>query len=69
MSSGNTVIKAVKILRVHGVRDQNIILLNLFCTPQAAKLVVETFPDLSVLTSEVNPIAPTHFGQKYFGTD
>ena len=69
MSSGNTVIKAVKILRVHGVRDQNIILLNLFCTPQAAKLITETFPDVSVLTSEVNPIAPTHFGTKYFGTD
>ena len=69
MSSGNTVIKAVKILRDHGVDYRNIIILNLFCTPVAAKVVTETFPDLSILTSEVNPIAPTHFGTKYFGTD
>jgi uracil phosphoribosyltransferase len=69
MSTGNTVIKAVKVLREHGVRDKNIILLNLFCTPQAAQVVVSAFPFITVLTSEVNPVAPNHFGQRYFGTD
>ncbi|KAI1294880.1 Uracil phosphoribosyltransferase -like protein [Halotydeus destructor] len=69
MSTGNTVIKAVRILREHGVKDQNIFLLNLFCTPNAALSIVKTFPLINVLTSEVNPVAPNHFGQKYFGTD
>lgn len=69
MSTGNTVIKAVRVLKEHGVRDQNIILLNLFCTPQAVRSVISAFPLLTVLTSEVNTVAPNHFGQKYFGTD
>jgi len=69
MSTGNTIIKAITVLKDHGVNESNIFLLNLFCTPQAAKLVVKSFPELTILTTEVHPIAPTHFGQKYFGTD
>ncbi|KAH9381897.1 hypothetical protein HPB48_015383 [Haemaphysalis longicornis] len=33
MSTGNTVNKAVQVLKDHGVREDNIFLLNLFCTP------------------------------------
>ena len=69
MSTGNTIIKAINVLREQGVVDQNIKLLNLFCTPQAASAVIRAFPDLTILTSEVNPVAPNHFGQKYFGTE
>ncbi|RWS14275.1 Uracil phosphoribosyltransferase-like protein [Dinothrombium tinctorium] len=69
MSTGNTVVKAVKVLKDHGVKEHNIILLNLFCTPSAATLVTKAFPSMIVLTSEVHPVAPNHFGQKYFGTD
>uniref|UniRef100_A0A182WLH2 Phosphoribosyltransferase domain-containing protein n=1 Tax=Anopheles minimus TaxID=112268 RepID=A0A182WLH2_9DIPT len=50
-------------------RQNSIILSNLFCTPIAARMVVTAFPDLKILTSELHPIAPNHFGQKYFGTD
>lgn len=32
--SGNTVIKAVQVLKDHHVKEENIILLNLFVTPQ-----------------------------------
>ena len=32
--TGNTVVKAVNVLQEHNVNEQNIILLNLFCTPQ-----------------------------------
>jgi flagellar motor component MotA len=32
--SGNTVIKAVHVLKDHYVKEENIILLNLFVTPQ-----------------------------------
>uniref|UniRef100_A0A1B0B705 Uracil phosphoribosyltransferase homolog n=1 Tax=Glossina palpalis gambiensis TaxID=67801 RepID=A0A1B0B705_9MUSC len=66
MSTGNT---AVNVLKEHGVPESSIILSNLFCTPIAAKTVVTAFPKLKILTSELHPVAPNHFGQKYFGTD
>ncbi|CAL1540300.1 unnamed protein product [Lymnaea stagnalis] len=69
MCTGNTVITAVKILQENNVNESNIILLNLFCTPTAAHQLVSEFPGMTILTSEVHPVAPTHFGQKYFGTE
>lgn len=69
MSSGNTVIKAVNVLQEHAVDEENIILLNLFSTPAAARTITSAFPKMHILTSEVHPVAPNHFGQKYFGTD
>ncbi|KAI8130435.1 Uracil phosphoribosyltransferase like protein [Lucilia cuprina] len=69
MSTGNTVLQAVNVLKEHGVPESSIILSNLFCTPMAAKCVVSAFPRLKILTSELHPVAPNHFGQKYFGTD
>ncbi|KAL7634029.1 UNVERIFIED_CONTAM: hypothetical protein RMT77_015351 [Armadillidium vulgare] len=69
MSSGNTVIKAVNILKDHLVNENNIILLNLFSTPMGARSIISAFPNMTILTSEVNSVAPNHFGQKYFGTD
>ncbi|XP_022654250.1 uracil phosphoribosyltransferase homolog isoform X3 [Varroa destructor] len=69
MSTGNTIIKATKVLLEHGVQPDNIILLNLFCTPKAVRCVTKAFPQLTILTTEIHPVAPNHFGQKYFGTD
>ncbi|XP_058054024.1 uracil phosphoribosyltransferase homolog [Anopheles bellator] len=69
MATGNTVIQAVNVLKDHGVKEDSIILSNLFCTPVAARMVVTAFPHLKILTSELNPVAPNHFGQRYFGTD
>lgn len=69
MSTGNTVIKAVAVLKEHNVAEENIILSNLFSTPFAAKAVIQAFPQMTILTSELHHIAPNHFGQKYFGTD
>ncbi|KAG1649298.1 Uracil phosphoribosyltransferase [Nymphon striatum] len=69
MSTGNTVVKSVNVLKEHNVPEKNIILLNLFCTRQGAKVIEKTFPDMTVLTSEIHSVAPNHFGQKYFGTD
>lgn len=61
--------KAVNVLKEHGVLESSIILSNLFCTPMAAKTIIAAFPDLKILTSELHPVAPNHFGQRYFGTD
>ncbi|XP_017785233.1 PREDICTED: uracil phosphoribosyltransferase homolog [Nicrophorus vespilloides] len=69
MSTGNTVTQAVKVLKEHGVKEDCIILSNLFCTPAAVQIVTDSFPKMKILTSEVHPVAPNHFGQKYFGTD
>ena len=69
MSTGNTCVKAIEVLKENGVQEKNIVLLNLFSTPQAASVVVAAFPSMMVLTTEVHPVAPNHFGQKYFGTD
>ncbi|KAG7329043.1 hypothetical protein KOW79_007217 [Hemibagrus wyckioides] len=69
LSSGNAVIEAVRVLIDHAVQPSHIILLSLFSTPHGIKSIVEEFPELTILTSEVHSVAPTHFGQKYFGTD
>lgn len=69
MSTGNTVTQAVNVLKEHGVKEDCIILSNLFCTPLAVRTVVDSFPKMKILTSELHPVAPNHFGQKYFGTD
>jgi len=66
MSTGNTVVKAVSVLKQHGVAEDSIVLSNLFCTPQAAQTVTEAFPQIKIVTSEIDPYAPNHFGQKYF---
>jgi len=68
MSSGNTVTKAIEVLQEHGVSVENVLLVSLFCTPYGLKSVTDAFPALRILTSEIHPVAPNHFGQKYFGT-
>ncbi|XP_072532699.1 uracil phosphoribosyltransferase homolog [Salminus brasiliensis] len=69
LSTGNTVIEAVRVLTEHGLQAKHIILLSLFSTPHGARSIVQEFPDITILTTEVHPVAPTHFGQRYFGTD
>nr|XP_019603535.1 PREDICTED: uracil phosphoribosyltransferase homolog [Rhinolophus sinicus]XP_019603536.1 PREDICTED: uracil phosphoribosyltransferase homolog [Rhinolophus sinicus] len=69
LSTGNTVIEAVKVLIEHGVQPNVIIVLSLFSTPHGAKSIIQEFPEITILTTELHPVAPTHFGQKYFGTD
>jgi len=71
MNSGNKVCRAVQVLLEHKVPEDHIILINLFSTPKAAKRIVSDFPNLCVLTSEIDTTGtlPNHFGEKYFGTD
>ena len=56
-------------LKEHNVPEEHIILINLFCTPEASDRIVHQYPDMKVLTTELHPVTPNHFGQKYFGTD
>ena len=44
--SGNKVCKAVQVLKEHNVPEEHIILINLFCTPDARDRIVQQFPDV-----------------------
>jgi len=48
VGTGNTVIKAIAVLKEHNVLEENIILSNLFCTPIAAKSLVTAFPKVFI---------------------
>ncbi|XP_033635650.1 uracil phosphoribosyltransferase homolog [Asterias rubens] len=69
LNSGNTVIQAVRVLEEHGVKDNMIVLLTIFCTPNGIRSVINKYSAITILTSEVQPVTPNHFGKKYFGTD
>lgn len=69
MSTGLAVVESIKVLLRHGVKEDNLILLNLFSSPRACKMINGLFPRIFVLTSDINPVCPNHFGQRYFGTD
>lgn len=46
--TGNTVVKAVSVLKDHSVLEENIVLANLFCTPPATQTIVTAFPQVSL---------------------
>ena len=54
--TGNTVIKAIAVLKEHNVLEENIILSNLFCTPIAAKSLVTAFPQVCIYFLECNSV-------------
>ena len=57
------------ILYKNSLFQDHIIFINLFCTPGAADRIVSEYPNLTVLTTELHPVTPNHFGQRYFRTD
>ncbi|CAF0894282.1 unnamed protein product [Didymodactylos carnosus] len=70
VTTGQTVITGLNVLlKDYSCSQSNIILLILFSTPDGLKRICDLFPDINIVVSEINPIAPNHFGQKYFGTD
>lgn len=69
LETGATVSTALQVLKEHGVVEQRIILVTLFTTPLAVKNILNKFPNVKMLTSEVHRVCPTHFGLKYFGSD
>jgi uracil phosphoribosyltransferase len=69
IASGTTVNLAINVLKEHGVSLSNIILLTLFATPNGIKSVISAHPDITIITTEIQPISPNDFGQRYFGTE
>ncbi|XP_028413809.1 uracil phosphoribosyltransferase homolog [Dendronephthya gigantea] len=69
LNTGATIIEAVKVLAEHGVKEENIIFLNLFATPHGVKNILNRFTKLRILTSEISQDIVLNFGRKYFGTE
>ena len=67
--TGATLRAALRILKEHGARESNIVLVTLFATPSAARDILQRFEGVTLLTSEVHGHCPTDFGVRYFGSD
>lgn len=77
-ATGGSVIKAIEILiHEYGVKEENIIFLNLISAPAALHRLVTTFPNIQVVTAAIDEtlddkkyIIPGlgDFGDRYFGT-
>lgn len=55
------------LLKDYQCKQSNIILITLFSTPDGLQQICELYPDITIVISEINTVAPNHFGQKYFG--
>ncbi|EOY02564.1 hypothetical protein QUC31_018103 [Theobroma cacao] len=78
LASGNSAVKAISLLLSKGVRETNIIFLNLIAAPEGIHTVCRKFPKLKIVTSEIDSSLDRNFGvipgmgefgDRYFGTD
>ncbi|XP_010251026.1 PREDICTED: uridine kinase-like protein 3 isoform X1 [Nelumbo nucifera] len=78
LASGNSSVQAISLLVSKGVPESNIIFLNLVATPEGIHTVCKKFPELKIVTSEIDVsldddlrVIPGmgEFGDRYFGTD
>jgi uracil phosphoribosyltransferase len=68
ITTGSTVLTGLEVLlKEYQCKQSNIILITLFSTPDGLKQVCELYPEITIVISEINTVAPNHFGQKYFG--
>ena len=68
ITTGSTVLTGLEVLlKEYQCKQSNIILITLFSTPDGLKQICELYPDITIVISEINTVAPNHFGQKYFG--
>lgn len=71
-------IHAVQVLLEHGVKEENIIFVNLIACYEGAENFYSKYPKVRVVTAVVDPILNENkyiepgcgdFGDRYFGTD
>uniref|UniRef100_A0A0K0EHL8 Uracil phosphoribosyltransferase n=1 Tax=Strongyloides stercoralis TaxID=6248 RepID=A0A0K0EHL8_STRER len=68
LGTGETVIKALRILKEHNVKGKNIVLISIFSTTKALIEIGKEFSHVRIITSDIGNV-PFNFTQKYFGTD
>lgn len=66
---GGNISLGIETLLDYGVEEENIYVLTLFATPHGLKSLMDKYPKALVLTTEICEDVPTHFGEKYFGTE
>ncbi|CAI7818599.1 unnamed protein product [Closterium sp. NIES-54] len=78
LASGRSAIKAIELLLHRGVPEERIIFLNLISAPEGIHNVCRRFPQLKIVTSEIDSgineeyrVVPGmgEFGDRYFGTE
>jgi len=69
LASGGNITLGVDTLLDYGVQEENIYILTLFATQKGIKHLMDKHPKVLLLTTEVAEDVPTHFGEKYFGTE
>lgn len=68
ITTGSTVLTGLEVLlKDYQCKQSNMMLISLFSTPDGLKHICELYPELTIVISEINTVAPNHFGQKYFG--
>lgn len=67
--TGGNVTTGVDALLDFGVEEENIYILTLFATLKGIKSLFKRHPNVLLLTTEIRAEVPSHFGEKYFGTD
>lgn len=78
LATGNSICRAIQLLRDHDVPEDHIIILTIIAAPQGIHKLYSKFPSVKLITSEVDDnvkidgrIVPGigEFGDRYFGTD
>ncbi|KAG8365180.1 hypothetical protein BUALT_Bualt18G0077500 [Buddleja alternifolia] len=78
LGTGNSAVQAISLLVKKGVPESNIIFLNLISAPQGVHVVCRRFPQVKIVTSEIEigvnkdyHVVPGmgEFGDRYFGTE
>ncbi len=68
ITTGSTVLTGLEVLlKEYQCIQANIILITLFSTPNGIKQICQCYPEIKIVVSEINKVAPNYFTQKYFG--
>jgi uracil phosphoribosyltransferase len=77
LATGGSCIKAIEVLMDHGVKEENILFLNLIAAPEGIDALVSKYPKVKIITTAVDTklnaqkyILPGigDFGDLYYGT-
>ncbi|WP_298770977.1 uracil phosphoribosyltransferase [uncultured Shewanella sp.] len=77
LATGGSALSAIEVLIQAGVKEKNIIFINLLTSPEGLERVLDVYPKLRVVTSSIEQRLNEHafmipgigdFGDRYFGT-
>nr|QKY14883.1 uridine kinase (UK) [Polytomella parva] len=54
ISTGHTIVRAIEILKEHGVSEERILVLSIMCSPEAVRMVCGGFPLARLVVAEVD---------------